>query len=165
MTDLPRVPKDESSAPAVVRRTTARSFLVWLPSPLYPAEQQRGYQLVPLPSSREEVTGIATLFSESRVFLGAEATEENALSAAPIARYLHFACHGILDSRFPLNSALVLSLPEHPQTGRSNGLLQAWEMLESMRLNADLVTLSGCETALGKDMGGEGLMGLTRAFH
>jgi CHAT domain-containing protein len=50
------------------------------------------------------------------------------------------------------------------QEGRDNGLLQAWEIFENVRLSAHLVTLSACDTALGKEMGGEGLLGLTRAF-
>src|SRR4030095_6075081 len=45
-----------------------------------------------------------------------------------------------------------------------NGILQAWEIFESVRLDADLVTLSSCDSALGQEMGGEGLLGLTRAF-
>jgi CHAT domain-containing protein len=64
----------------------------------------------------------------------------------------------------PLNSALALTLPESPAPGRDNGLLQAWEIFEQVRLDADLVTLSACETALGQEMGGEGLVGLARAF-
>jgi CHAT domain-containing protein len=64
----------------------------------------------------------------------------------------------------PLNSSLALTLPEHPLPGQENGLLQAWEIFEQVRIDADLVTLSACNTALGKDMGGEGLVGLTRAF-
>jgi CHAT domain-containing protein len=79
-------------------------------------------------------------------------------------RYLHFACHGLLDERLPLNSALALTIPERPVEGQDNGLLQAWEIFEQMRIDADLVTLSACDTALGKEMGGEGLVGLVRAF-
>ena len=55
-------------------------------------------------------------------------------------------------------------MPERPSEGQANGLLQAWEIFEQMRIDADLVTLSACETGLGKEMGGEGLIGLTRAF-
>ena len=49
--------------------------------------------------------------------------------------------------------------------GEENGLLQVWEIFEQLRIDADLVTLSACETALGDDVAGEGLIGLTRAFH
>ena len=48
--------------------------------------------------------------------------------------------------------------------GQENGLLQAWEILERMHIDAELVTLSSCESALGRDMRGEGLIGLSRAF-
>ncbi len=124
----------------------------------------RGLSLTPLPSARAEILEIAGLYPGARTFLGAEATEERAKSMGKDARYLHFACHGLLDERFPLNSALALSIPERPAEGQENGLLQAWEVIESVRLDADLVTLSACDTALGKEMGGEGLVGLTRAF-
>src|SRR4030095_12399070 len=45
-----------------------------------------------------------------------------------------------------------------------NGLLQVWEIFESMRLDADLVVLSACESALGRELSGEGMIGLTRGF-
>lgn len=124
----------------------------------------RGLELTPLPSTRTEVRNIATLYPGARTFLGPEATEERAKSIGTGARYIHFACHGLLDERFPLNSALALSIPDHPGEGQDNGLLQAWEIFESVRLDADLVTLSACNSAMGSEMGGEGLLGLTRAF-
>jgi len=127
-------------------------------------EVRRGLSLDPIPSTRKEVESIAALYPHSRVYLGPEATEERAKSVGPQARLLHFACHGLLNERFPLDSALALTIPEHPTAGQDNGLLQAWEILESVRLDADLVTLSACDTALGQEMGGEGLIGLTRAF-
>jgi CHAT domain-containing protein/tetratricopeptide (TPR) repeat protein len=142
--------------------------------PVYPAAlpddpevrraAERNGPLQSLPSSRAEVEAIAALYPRSRVYLGGAATEEAAKALGPESRLVHFACHGLLDERFPLNSALALSLPERSAAGRDNGLLQAWEIFESLRLDADLVTLSACDTALGKDMGGEGLLGLTRAF-
>ena len=125
---------------------------------------RRGLQLKPLPATRGEVEAISKLFPGGRILLGNEATEEATKSLAPKARRLHFACHGLLDERFPLNSALALSTPEHPEEGRDNGLLQAWEIFDELRLDADLVTLSACDSGLGKEMGGEGLVGLVRAF-
>ena len=126
---------------------------------------RRGLDLKPLPDSRVEVEAIGRLFgARATVYTGAQASEERAKAVAPRAAYLHFAMHGILDERVPLNSAIVFSLPEMTTPGRDNGLLQAWEIIDQVRIDAELVTLSACETALGKELGGEGLVGLTRAF-
>ncbi|HYO12122.1 MAG TPA: CHAT domain-containing protein [Thermoanaerobaculia bacterium] len=125
---------------------------------------RRGLALLPLPSSGREVRSIAELYPRSQIYLGSDATEEKAKSIGREPHLVHFACHGLLDERFPLNSALALTLPEGQSEGRDNGLLQAWEIFESVRLDADLVTLSACDTGLGREMGGEGLVGLTRAF-
>ncbi len=125
---------------------------------------RRGWSWQPLRFSRREVTAIAALFPAARVYLGGDATEERARSLGRDSQLVHFACHGLLDERFPLNSGLALTLPERQAEGQANGLLQAWEIFESVRLDADLVTLSACDTALGREMGGEGLVGLTRAF-
>lgn len=129
------------------------------------AARSRGLDLTPLPSSRREVEGIAELFpGQVAVYLGSEATEERAKSLPRQTRIVHFATHGFADERFPLNSGLVLTLPERFEESGEDGLLQAWEILERVRLDADLVVLSACETGLGKDLGGEGLLSLTRAF-
>jgi len=126
---------------------------------------ERGFDFGRLPFSRQEVEGIAALFPKrSRTYLGADATEEHAKALGKDVRYIHFATHGLLDERFPLNSALVLSIPGKVQPGKDNGLLQAWEIFEQVRLDADLVTLSACNTGLGQELKGEGLIGLTRAF-
>jgi CHAT domain-containing protein len=125
---------------------------------------RRGLKLEPLPSTRDEVRQIAGLFPGAEVYLGAEATEERAKEASPRADLLHFAGHGLINERFPLDSALALSIPTQLKEGQDNGLLQAWEIFESLHLDANLVTLSACDTALGREMGGEGLLGLTRAF-
>ncbi len=126
----------------------------------------RGLDLEALPASRREVERIAGLYpsEERRIYLGRDATEERAKAAGREARHLHFATHGFIDGRFPLDSGLVLSIPEEFREGGDNGLLQAWEIFESVRLDADLVVLSACRSALGREQGGEGLIGLTRAF-
>jgi CHAT domain-containing protein/Tfp pilus assembly protein PilF len=125
---------------------------------------ERGVDLISLPSTRTEINSIAGLFgSNSEAYVGADATEEKVKSIRD-TRYLHFACHGLLDDRFPLNSSLALTIPEKREQGIDNGFLQAWEIFERVRINSDLVVLSACETAVGKEVAGEGLIGLTRAF-
>jgi CHAT domain-containing protein len=126
----------------------------------------RGDRFAPLPGSRREVERIASLYAPAATaYLGEDATEERAKSVGKGTRYLHFACHAVSDERFPLDSALALTIPHVPAAaGTENGLLQAWEIFESLRIDADLVTLSACQTGLGAERGGEGLIGLTRAF-
>jgi CHAT domain-containing protein len=127
--------------------------------------RRQGYRLNPLPATRTEVAQLSRGFGRrATVYLGAEATEARAKSVVKTT-YLHFATHGLLDPRSPLDSALALTVPAGRRAGEENGLLQAWEIFEQMRIEADLVTLSACETALGGDVAGEGLVGLTRAFH
>lgn len=123
----------------------------------------RSFDWSRLPFSRREAEEIAGSYRASRLYLGEEATEERA-KAVHGARILHFATHGYTDDRTPLDSALVLTMPESPKPGEENGLLQVWEIFEGVRLDADLVVLSACESALGREQSGEGLIGLTRAF-
>jgi len=77
-------------------------------------------------------------------------------------RYVHFATHGYLDSERPDLSALVLSLVDENGNAQE-GFLRAHEIY-NLNLPAELVVLSACETGLGKDIRGEGLVGLTRGF-
>jgi CHAT domain-containing protein/Tfp pilus assembly protein PilF len=77
-------------------------------------------------------------------------------------RIVHFATHGLLNSRRPELSGIVLSLVD--EEGRPlEGFLRAHEIY-NLKLNAELVVLSACSTALGKEIKGEGLAGLTRGF-
>jgi CHAT domain-containing protein len=149
----PRYPNLDKTKPESVTDSELRSAVT------------NGLALTRLVFSREEVETIAATFPErTKSYVGADATEERAKSLGADVRYVHFAAHGLLDERFPLNSALALTIPEKWTEGHKNGLLQAWEIFDQVRLDADLVTLSACNTALGQEQNGEGLIGLSRAF-
>lgn len=121
--------------------------------------------LSPLPSSREEALSIARVFGgAARVVFGADATERLAKAIPPETTHVHFAAHALLDEAAPLESSLVLA-PSADGAAPENGRLQAWELFGRVRIDANLVALSACESALGVERGGEGLIGLTRAFH
>jgi CHAT domain-containing protein/tetratricopeptide (TPR) repeat protein len=77
-------------------------------------------------------------------------------------RIIHFSTHGLLDSRHPELSGLVLSLFDEDGHAQE-GFLRLNEIY-NLHLNADLVVLSACQTGLGKEVRGEGLMGLVRGF-
>jgi len=118
-----------------------------------------------LPFSSDEAAAILRLArpGESYQALGFAATREAAMSPE-LGRYriVHFATHGALDTEHPELSRLVFS--RFDAAGRPrNGALYAHEIYD-LDLPADLVVLSACETALGKEMRGEGLVGLTQGF-
>jgi CHAT domain-containing protein len=115
--------------------------------------------------SEKEAKGIAGLVPKGKLFmaLGFDATRATATSGR-LADYrmVHFATHGLIDSRHPELSSLVLSLVD--RKGRpQNGFLRLHDIY-NLDLNADLVVLSACQTALGQEIRGEGLVGLTRGF-
>ncbi len=119
--------------------------------------------LPPIPGTLEEVRSIARIWGpDSLVLTEEKAAEGRLVSAAPSASLLHITAHVMLDTVHPLDSAIALE-PD-PGPDGENGLLQGWEIMESLRLPGGLVTLSGCDTGLGRELDGEGLIGLTRAF-
>jgi CHAT domain-containing protein len=131
-------------------------------TPDSPARALRDSGLQPLPESEREVQTLAKLYGpeRSRVFIGADATEEQAKADMGHFSVLHFAAHGILDAGNPLYSHIVLS---QAGTSTDDGLLEAREIM-NMNLKADIAVLSACETARGRIGAGEGVIGLTWAF-
>jgi CHAT domain-containing protein/tetratricopeptide (TPR) repeat protein len=118
-----------------------------------------------LPSSRKEAETIAALVPKDQLFLAVGFDASRAKATGPeLARYriVHFATHGVLDSRQPKLSKLVLSL--YDAKGRSEDGFLRLNDIYALHLDADLVVLSACQTALGKEIRGEGLVGLTRGF-
>jgi CHAT domain-containing protein len=118
-----------------------------------------------LPFSRDEADAIfdSSPVGSSIKAVNFEASRET-LASIDLSRYriVHFATHGLLDSEQPELSGIVLSLVN--EKGEPvNGFLRLNEIY-NMKLNADLVVLSACQTALGKEVRGEGLIGLTRGF-
>ena len=118
-----------------------------------------------LPHTRQEAEGIISFARRgmSRESLDFEANRATALSAdLTNYRIIHFATHGFLNNQHPELSGLVLSLVD--ETGKpQDGFLRLYEIY-NLELGADLVVLSACRTALGKEIKGEGRIGLTRGF-
>jgi len=112
-----------------------------------------------LPSAREEVQTLSKYFSG--LFLtGATSTEANFKKNAVDYSVIHLAIHGILHRRQPILSSLAFT--ENNDT-LENNFLQAYEIAH-LKLNADLVVLSSCETGYGEFEQGEGILSLARSF-
>jgi CHAT domain-containing protein len=170
----------------VIRRETsgrgpARKTLAVLADPVFEADDPRLPRIVKrkrdaglnnrsgsygrLPFSTDEADAIASFVPGESLLKATsfQASREKAMSGELAGyRIIHFATHGLLDSEHPELSGLVLSLVD--QNGRSqDGFLRLHDIY-NLRLPADTVVLSACQTALGKEIKGEGLIGLTRGF-
>ena len=120
--------------------------------------------LGPLPGTRVEARKIAAQFPANQVFLafGRAASRTTAMGPEVArARIVHFATHALLDVRRPELSGIVLS---GSGPGSSQDSFLSLADITGLRLSAQLVVLSACRTALGKEVRGEGLVGLTRGF-
>jgi CHAT domain-containing protein len=148
------VPAAASSLPADVTRTARAAGLT----------DDRG-TLARLPFTRDEADAIMALVPGGRGTRAVDfsASRETMLSeTVRRARIVHIATHGLLDAERPELSGLVLSLVD--QAGRPrDGFLRLHEVY-NLDWSADLVVLSACQTALGREIKGEGLVGLTRGF-
>ena len=156
-----------------------------LGDPVYGSEQRRstkrvgyGNRMESLPNTRRELNAIEALFGErnqpTEAYFGYDANEDRLHQDLRGIDYIHIASHGVSlpndpeNGLHPSDSFLALTLlPEDERQKRGlkqNGLLQAWEIANYLQLDAELVVLSACETAIGENRGGEGLMSLARAF-
>jgi CHAT domain-containing protein len=128
-----------------------------------------GSQYIPrLPASRDEAKAIAAVFrslppATVHIALDFDANREYVLRGGlgPF-RLIHFATHGVVDARQPEMSGLILSLVD-THGRRVDGYLRMGDVYK-LTLAADLVVLSSCDSALGKDLESEGIIGLPRAF-
>jgi tetratricopeptide (TPR) repeat protein len=140
------------------------------------AKLSRGEDFAELPGTQVEISRLAGLFDGKNVttLTRGDATEER-LEAMRKAdelkkfRYLHFATHGKANNFRSFDSALILTRPDkipEPRAGEPwlDGRQTAAEVLEYWKLDAELVTLSACESALGRQGGGDGLLGFAQAF-
>ena len=111
--------------------------------------------------SHEEIRRISSLIPRSTV-LEREKASEDLVKSANLADYkiIHFAAHGLIDDQKPARSAIILTLDNDPA---EDGFLQMREVF-NLKLNADLVVLSSCQTGLGQFIKGEGIEGISRAF-
>jgi len=108
--------------------------------------------------AQAEAEGIVKGQPRSRALVRAQASETAFRTYASGFRFIHVASHGMFDPDAPLKSALLLA-----RDAQNDGQLTVGE-LYSMRIDADLVTLSACETGLGRIASGDDVVGLTRGF-
>jgi CHAT domain-containing protein len=134
-----------------------------------------------LPGTRFEVEALTRLFQSAdrpiRALFGTGASEpelDQLAASGKLARYgfIHLATHGLIDEAVPARSAVILTqtgLPDPLEQALSHqpvfdGRLSVREIQHTWELKAELVTLSACETALGRSAGGEGFVGFTQAL-
>lgn len=122
-----------------------------------------GEKLGPLPAAQKQAEELGRLYGRrhSKVYVGADATEERVKAELGSYDILHLASHGTLNNRSPMYSHIVLS--QAGKGEKEDGLLEAWELMK-LDLKARMAVLSACETARGRVAGGEGVMGLAWAL-
>lgn len=149
------------------RNTAGRLFALGNPTLSDETRRQvtmvyRSEVLAPLPEAEREVKALARLYGTeaSKIYTGDMAREDRVKDEAGRFSVLHIASHAIVDDATPMYSQVLLA---RDSASDEDGVLEAREIV-NLKLKADLVVLSACETALGKVRKGEGMIGLTWAF-
>ena len=114
---------------------------------------------ITLPFAENEVRAIKSMFPSRQVYSGPNATKTRATELSANFNVVHFACHGEFNDMQPLQSGLLLA-----HDGNNDGLLRIPDVFGLNLQEANLVTLSACETALSKVRGGEDWAGMSRGF-
>jgi CHAT domain-containing protein len=137
--------------PTAVKQRLLRGFSDALGTPLHD-----------LPQTREEIIEVSKIVGKEEVLLLGSNATETAFKSEPLSDFkiVHIAAHGFSDTQFPERSGLVLGVDPN---SHDDGLLQVREIIR-LRFNADLVTLSACNTGVGKLQGEEGITNLVEAF-
>ena len=165
---------DSRPAPAAIAANRAMNKVLV-------AARGGGEDFEPLPGTRYEVEALARLFQSddrpTRILLGTDASEPTLDSLARSGElgrfgFIHLATHGVIDDDIPARSAVILTQTGLPdpleqvlhQQPVFDGRLLVREIQRGWDLKAELVTLSACETALGREAGGEGFVGFTQAL-
>jgi tetratricopeptide (TPR) repeat protein len=145
------------------------------------AARSGGQDFSPLPGTRREVEAIARLFASDdrpmKALHGSDASERELDHLATSGElhkfgFVHLATHGVIDEAIPQRSAVILTqtgLPDPLEQVMNHkpvfdGRLSVREIQRTWDLKAELVTLSACETALGRESGGEGFVGFNQAL-
>ena len=165
---------------AVDKRPVAEALAAWRKQESNLLALGRGDTWQPLPGTRLEASTLAALVPKTTVLLGSNASQQKLAELATADklkafRLLHLATHGQANAVRPELTALILAQDHLPDASAAaqavlagkkpvDGRLTVATVLADWRLDADLVVLSACQTGLGKDSGGEGMLGFTQAL-
>ncbi len=172
----PMFSRREIGDPALIPDPTSQASLSILDAPVVRSvlegEDGSWEHLARLPYSGYEARRVSGFFASNRLLMGSEASEttlERMRAADGLRRFgtIHLATHAVIElSQYPERSAMILSNPhlDSAETGLTDGLVSTREIFLGWQLDADLVTLSGCQTASGRTGAAMEILGFATAL-